>query len=109
MRCSGFHIGRSPLANQAPTTESQPIHRTQQLPGSALRYLVKHAHLKSRRQQRGCWLGKICPPRASIFTAIIFVDCGKKAGSQKPVHLSQRKLAWPEAVIDEWIANKIEL
>src|SRR5262245_57608249 len=40
MRCSGFHIGRSPLANQAPTTESQPIHRTQQLPGSALRALV---------------------------------------------------------------------
>src|SRR2546429_52240 len=39
MRCSGFHIGRSPLANQAPTTESQPIHRTQQLPGSALRSL----------------------------------------------------------------------
>src|SRR6266567_697458 len=37
MRCSGFHIGRSPLANQAPTTESQPIHRTQQLPGSALK------------------------------------------------------------------------
>src|SRR6516165_9384397 len=37
MRCSGFHIGRyPPLANQAPTTESQPIHRTQQLPGSAL-------------------------------------------------------------------------
>jgi predicted DNA-binding transcriptional regulator AlpA len=27
----------------------------------------------------------------------------------KPVHLSARKLAWPEAAIDEWIANKIEL
>jgi Prophage CP4-57 regulatory protein (AlpA) len=27
----------------------------------------------------------------------------------KPVKLSPRKLAWPEAVIDEWIANKIEL
>ena len=27
----------------------------------------------------------------------------------KPIHLSQRKLAWPEAVIDEWIENKIKL
>jgi hypothetical protein len=27
----------------------------------------------------------------------------------KPVHLSQRKLAWPEAVIDERIENKIKL
>jgi predicted DNA-binding transcriptional regulator AlpA len=27
----------------------------------------------------------------------------------KPVYLSQRKLAWPEAVIDEWINNKVEL
>lgn len=27
----------------------------------------------------------------------------------KPVHLSPRKLAWPEAVIDEWIENKIKL
>jgi hypothetical protein len=34
-RCSGFHIGRS-LANQAPTKESQPIHQTQQVLGSAL-------------------------------------------------------------------------
>jgi transposase len=39
MRCSGFHIGRSP-ANA--NTESQPIHRTQQLPGSALRLHVQH-------------------------------------------------------------------
>jgi hypothetical protein len=27
----------------------------------------------------------------------------------KPVYLSARKLAWPEAAIDEWIANKIKL
>jgi hypothetical protein len=27
----------------------------------------------------------------------------------KPVFLSPRKLAWPEAVIDEWINNKIKL
>jgi prophage regulatory protein len=27
----------------------------------------------------------------------------------KPIHLSPRKLAWPEEVIDDWIAGKIEL
>src|SRR5450830_1616238 len=35
---SGFHIGRS-SANQAPNTESQPIHPIQHLLGSALRSL----------------------------------------------------------------------
>jgi predicted DNA-binding transcriptional regulator AlpA len=27
----------------------------------------------------------------------------------KPIHLSARKLAWPETAIDEWIENKIKL
>jgi prophage regulatory protein len=27
----------------------------------------------------------------------------------KPTYLTPRKLVWPEAVIDEWIANKIAL
>jgi hypothetical protein len=35
MRCSGFHIGALPRESSA-NTESQQIHQTQQLPGSAL-------------------------------------------------------------------------
>lgn len=26
----------------------------------------------------------------------------------KPIHLSPRKLAWPESVIDAWLASKME-
>src|SRR6266702_5721019 len=40
MRCSAFHIGRSPGESNA-QTESQPIHQIQQLPGSALRRVVQ--------------------------------------------------------------------
>src|SRR5262249_880229 len=38
------HRALSPPPNQAPTTQSEPIHWTQQLPGSALRPSVRLAH-----------------------------------------------------------------
>jgi hypothetical protein len=47
--CSGFHIGRSP-ENQAPSNESHPIHRIQELPGSALSKRVDQCNRQLARR-----------------------------------------------------------